>query len=250
MIKTEKTIKADGLIIYNFDVEQVVIQLKIKNLSEVYIQYTCAARLPCETDYFIGKWKDVALFLTQNSFAAKFLWYVLRTEMPQCGISENHIDLIFQRIPYLEFEKGDLILCTHWKDGDPRDAWYVGFFSHIINEKDGIWYYVQDENGNLVKRGFSYARKITEKQGKFLLEYRQFIEESGVSLFWWLKNATVLEHIKAQILILKQEHNKYYQSCQSFPETDKNWRRMENIDATIKALEHIVQMFKDIIDRK
>lgn len=245
-MKIEKTIKADGLIIYNFDGGQVVTQLKIINLSEVYIQYTCSACLPCETDSFTGKGKDIAPFVTKNSFAAKFLWYVLRTEMPQCGISENHIDLIFQGIPYLEFKKGDLILCTLWKDGDPRDAWYVGFFSHIIKEKDRIWYYVQDENGHLVKRGFPLARKITEKQGKFLLEYRQCIEESGVSLFWWLKNATDLEHIKAQILILKQEYNKYYQSCQFLPETDKNWRRMENIDATIKALEHIAQMFKDI----
>lgn len=80
------------------------------------------------------------------------------------------------------FNKGDLILCTKYKDGLPDDPWCVGPFSHAIIEKDYTTYYcIQNSKG--FPCYYKNAKKISKRQGKYLLEHFKFIETSGMPFF-------------------------------------------------------------------
>lgn len=82
-------------------------------------------------------------------------------------------------------KQGDYVLATKWSDGDPQDAWCVGFFSHMLREDR---YIVVDDKGVPFRaNGFRRAKRISDKRGRWILENEKEIEMSGRSLWGWLR---------------------------------------------------------------
>jgi hypothetical protein len=80
--------------------------------------------------------------------------------------------------------KGDYVLATKWRDGDPRDHWCVGFYD---DERDGR-HYVTDEKGIQFRaNGFRRVKKIPQKRGEFLLKNTSTITSGFRSLWWWVR---------------------------------------------------------------
>jgi hypothetical protein len=84
-------------------------------------------------------------------------------------------------------KRGDYVLATKYHDGDPLDHWVVGFFDSMLKKQGGDRYMVIDEDGNQFRgNGFRRARKISEREGRWLLSNAQWIEWSNVSVWRWL----------------------------------------------------------------
>lgn len=71
--------------------------------------------------------------------------------------------------------KGDYVLATKFSDGDPGDAWAVGFY----DRRDGDRHYVVDGDGQQI-RGNGYRRVglITHEFGAWLLANAAALESS------------------------------------------------------------------------
>lgn len=62
--------------------------------------------------------------------------------------------------------KGDYVLATKWHDGDPGDAWAIGFYA---GQKGGR-HFVVDGNGQQIRHnGYRRVGCITEEVGIWLL---------------------------------------------------------------------------------
>ena len=84
--------------------------------------------------------------------------------------------------------KGDYVLATKWSDGDPRDHWCVGFFIGVLHKTGKDRFEVGDENGNLFRfNGFRRIKKISAERGQWILERKEVIEQSGKSVWGWLR---------------------------------------------------------------
>lgn len=80
--------------------------------------------------------------------------------------------------------KGDYCLATKYADGDPMDAWAVGFYASF---RDGR-HFVVDANGDSLRaNGFRHVRKISGKRGAWLLNHSQKIEQSGKRLGYFTR---------------------------------------------------------------
>jgi hypothetical protein len=63
-------------------------------------------------------------------------------------------------------DEGEYVLATKWNDGDPGDAWAVGFYDC---ERDGR-HFVKDGNGNNIRAGgYRRVARITAEYGNWLL---------------------------------------------------------------------------------
>lgn len=81
-------------------------------------------------------------------------------------------------------QKGDYVIATKWADGDPQDHWYIGLYDR---EADGR-HYVTDGEGNQVRgNGFRRVKKISAERGAWLLANAKQIEQSGKSVWWWVR---------------------------------------------------------------
>ena len=82
---------------------------------------------------------------------------------------------------------GDYVLATKYSDGDPRDHFYVGFVSGYT------WhhrYMIVDNDGNNQRHnGFRRVEKLTEDEGRQLVELMPlFGDQRGPSVWWHLAN--------------------------------------------------------------
>jgi len=92
-----------------------------------------------------------------------------------------------------ELKKGDYVLATKWSDGDPRDHWCIGYYTHT---DDRGRYYVIDGNGKQFRgNGFRRIKKIKEEQGKLLLHFSKDIELSGRSVWGYLRRWKELKEL-------------------------------------------------------
>lgn len=83
-----------------------------------------------------------------------------------------------------DVKKGDYVLATKWGDGDPQDHWCIGFFSHMLGDR----YVLVDDKGVLFRtEGFRRAKRISTERGKWLLDNVKWIELSGKSMWWWVR---------------------------------------------------------------
>lgn len=83
---------------------------------------------------------------------------------------------------------GDYVLATKWQDGDPGDAWCVGFYDGILPKVVGVRHLVIDENGNQFRsNGFRRVKKISHARGAFILENKLHISQGSTSLWWWAR---------------------------------------------------------------
>jgi hypothetical protein len=111
--------------------------------------------------------------------------------------------------PESRLKKGDYVLATKWHDGDPQDAWCIGFFDQMQGER----FIVVDGEGKRFRyNGFRRAEAVTQQQGEWLLKNARLIETTDNGLWdYWIKRATespldwpALEEAKRAI----QEHGK------------------------------------------
>jgi hypothetical protein len=84
-----------------------------------------------------------------------------------------------------KLNKGDYVLATKWSDGDPQDAWCVGFFSHMLCEDRYI--VVDGEDKPFRANGYRRAKRISFKRGSWLLSKSKEIEMSSRSVWGWLR---------------------------------------------------------------
>lgn len=79
--------------------------------------------------------------------------------------------------------KGDYVLATKWRDGDPKDHWVVGFFDGMTEHSEPR-YDIVDNNGILMRgNGFRRVEAITAGEGAHLLKNSHLVEMSGISLW-------------------------------------------------------------------
>ena len=85
----------------------------------------------------------------------------------------------------LNVNKGDYVLATKWRDGDPQDHWVVGFFDRMLREDRFI--IVDSEGQPFRANGFRRVKKISAERGAWLLGHAKEIETSGRSVWGWLR---------------------------------------------------------------
>jgi hypothetical protein len=87
-------------------------------------------------------------------------------------------------LPSIPLVKGDYVLATKWSDGDPQDAWCVGFFSHMLGER---YIVVDDKDKPFRANGFRKAQVITKERGEWLLKNARHIETTDMGLWdYWI----------------------------------------------------------------
>ncbi|MDD4352250.1 MAG: hypothetical protein PHU71_04725 [Candidatus Gracilibacteria bacterium] len=80
--------------------------------------------------------------------------------------------------------KGDYVLATNYRDGDPQDQWCVGFYEGQENDR----YIVIDDDGKRFRySGFRRVKKISKERGLFILSHKDDIQNSPRSLWWWAR---------------------------------------------------------------
>lgn len=80
--------------------------------------------------------------------------------------------------------KGDYVLATKYRDGDPQDQWAVGFYDHTIGDR----HFVVGNDGNQLRaNGFRRVETITHEQGDYLLQNARDIEMSGNSVWSFIQ---------------------------------------------------------------
>lgn len=78
-----------------------------------------------------------------------------------------------------DLQKGDYVVATKYEDGDPGDAWVVGFFDSMLPKLGGDRYMVVDSEGKQYRgNGFRRCEKITHEQGVWMLAHQREIEAS------------------------------------------------------------------------
>jgi hypothetical protein len=64
---------------------------------------------------------------------------------------------------------GDYVLATKYSDGDPGDAWALGFYDGVRDEQGR--HYVKDASGKQIRgNGFRRVARIRGDVGRWLLE--------------------------------------------------------------------------------
>lgn len=70
---------------------------------------------------------------------------------------------------------GEYVLATKYSDGDPGDAWAVGFYD---GERDGR-HFVLDNDGKQIRRnGYRAVGRVTPDVGRWLLDSASVLERS------------------------------------------------------------------------
>ena len=83
-------------------------------------------------------------------------------------------------------KKGDYVLATKYSDGDPQDAWCVGFFDSMLRDR----YIIVDGEGKPFRaNGYRAARIITKEEGEFLIQNKLWIESSMRSVWHWIDDS-------------------------------------------------------------
>lgn len=89
-------------------------------------------------------------------------------------------------------EKGDYVLATKYRDGDPQDHWVVGFFVGMLPKATGDRFHIADSDGNLFRgNGFRRAKKISAEHGEWLLARKTEIASGSRSLWGWLRQPMI-----------------------------------------------------------
>ena len=74
-------------------------------------------------------------------------------------------------------KKGDYVLATKYKDGDPGDAFVVGFYAGNFDSYGEPRHLVNDGNGNQFRaNGFRRVARIGAQRGRWIVEHFAMIE--------------------------------------------------------------------------
>lgn len=75
---------------------------------------------------------------------------------------------------------GEYVLATKFSDGDPQDQWCVGFYNRKLMERNLV---IDNAGKNFRANGFRKIMRITQAEGKYLVDHIKDIEESGNGLW-------------------------------------------------------------------
>ena len=90
---------------------------------------------------------------------------------------------------------GDYVIATRWSDGSPNDPFCVGFLVEIANNNPPK-YIVEYGTDILPKSGkFRKVQRISPKTGQLIVNNIHTIENSGKSVWWWVKHFNKHEKI-------------------------------------------------------
>ena len=92
-----------------------------------------------------------------------------------------------------ELVRGDYVLATKWRDGDPCDHFVVGFFREMLGGK----YLVEDGREKLFRRnGFSRCERIRGEVGFLLVNAIPIISDHhGCSVWYWKRHPKELKEL-------------------------------------------------------
>lgn len=86
--------------------------------------------------------------------------------------------------------RGDYVLATKYRDGDPGDHFAVGFYDRAIGDDLDRRHVVTDSAGVPFRaNGFRRVERISEERGRWLIERFGEIERAGRSVWWWRRRA-------------------------------------------------------------
>lgn len=78
-----------------------------------------------------------------------------------------------------DVQVGDYVLATKYADGDPGDAWGVGFYAGSFDHFGETRHLVIDNDGNQIRRGgFRRVGHITDEYGAWVLSIAKELEKS------------------------------------------------------------------------
>jgi hypothetical protein len=70
---------------------------------------------------------------------------------------------------------GDYVLATKYSDGDPGDAWAVGFYD---GERNGRHFVIDNDGKQIRHGGYREVGRITPEVGRWLMESASVLERS------------------------------------------------------------------------
>lgn len=75
-------------------------------------------------------------------------------------------------------QPGDYVLATKYRDGDPGDHFYVGFFKEVyMHCGTQVRYIIVDDEGKSPRaNGFRRCERIAPKLGKWIVEHASALE--------------------------------------------------------------------------
>ena len=76
-----------------------------------------------------------------------------------------------------ELKKGDYVLATKYRDGDPGDQFCVGFYDHFYMNGDSTRHLIVDGEGKQFRRnGFRRVAKVGRARGEWIVKHLKLIE--------------------------------------------------------------------------
>jgi len=81
--------------------------------------------------------------------------------------------------------KGDYVVATKYRDGDPQDGWCVGFYSHsYLHCGTDQRHIVVDNQGNPFRaNGYRRVKVVSGQRGQWMVEHLKEIEQSRFSVW-------------------------------------------------------------------
>lgn len=76
-----------------------------------------------------------------------------------------------------ELKIGDYVLATKYSDGDPADAWAVGYYSGELADPRCRYQVINSEGKQFRANGFRRCEKISDKVGQFLVTNSEALEK-------------------------------------------------------------------------
>ena len=77
-----------------------------------------------------------------------------------------------------DVKKGDYVLATKYRDGDPGDHFCVGFYDGFYMNGDSTRHLIVDNDGNQFRRnGFRRVAKVSRERGEWIVKHLKLIED-------------------------------------------------------------------------
>lgn len=89
-----------------------------------------------------------------------------------------------------DLKKGDYVLATKYRDGDPGDQFCVGFYDGFYMNGDSTRHLVLDGEGKQFRRnGFRRVAKISRDRGEWIVKNLALIErmQDRYSVWHWFR---------------------------------------------------------------
>jgi hypothetical protein len=97
-------------------------------------------------------------------------------------------------------QKGDYVLATKYRDGDPFDGWALGFFDGMLREDRFL--VVNSEGRQYRANGFRRCERVSLELGDWIFKHRITIEAltriAPINM-WRFRRATARRELEAQL---------------------------------------------------